>query len=97
LIALIYKYKELFATSLEDVPVSTLPPMKITLSDQRPFRKAQYRLSPAMQDEVNKQCEEELLKANIIRPSTSPYNSPLIVVKKFDSKRQVSGYRICLD
>ena len=75
LIALIYKYKELFSTSITDLPVSTLPPMKITLTDQKLFRKTQYRLSPAMQDEVNKQCEE-LLAAKIIRPSTSQYNSP---------------------
>jgi hypothetical protein len=96
LIALIYEYKELFATSLTDLPVSTLPEMKITLTSQRPFRLPQYRLSPAMQDEVNRQCDE-LLSAKIIRKSTSPYNSPLLVVKKFDNKRQISGYRICLD
>jgi len=96
LIDLIFEYKELFEASPTNLPISTLPPMKIELTTKKPFRQAQYRLSPAMQEEVNKQCDD-LLAAKIIRPSTSQYNSPLIVVKKFDSAKQISGYRMVLD
>jgi len=75
LIDLIFGYKELFAVSPTDLPISTLPPVKIELTTKKTFRQAQYRLSPAMQDEVNKQCDD-LLAAKIIRLSTSPLYAP---------------------
>ena len=96
LISVVYEYRELFDTSVEILPASTLPKMTINLTDEKPFRTPQYRLSPAMQTEVNNQCQK-LLKAQIIRPSTSPYNSPVIIIKKISPDTGTSQYRMCID
>ena len=52
-----------------------------------------YRLSPAEKDEVRKQVTD-LLSKGLIRPSTSPFGSPILFVKKKDGTlRMVIDYR----
>ena len=71
---------------------------KIQTTDDQPVHTKQYRFPPIHKDEINKQVTE-LLENDVIRPSESPYNSPLWVVpKKPDSKgnkrwRMVVDYR----
>ena len=48
-------------------------------------------LSPSENDQANKLCEE-MLKDNVIRPSSSPYNSPIVMVQKKDGST-----RFCID
>lgn len=70
---------------------------KIDTGDHPPIKKMPYRLpealKPLVQDEINK-----LLAKKIIRPSTSPWNSPVVVVEKKSldgiSKPKI---RICCD
>ena len=51
------------------------------------------RIPAAWEDEVNSQVQE-MLKHDIIRPSCSPWNSPLLLVKKKDSSmRFVCDFR----
>ncbi|XP_036150748.1 uncharacterized protein LOC118648534 [Monomorium pharaonis] len=56
----------------------------------------QYRYPPIHKDEIDRQVGE-LLKNDVIKPSTSPYNSPLwIVPKKADSKGN-KRWRLVID
>ena len=55
--------------------------------------KQMYRLSPSEKAEVQKQVTD-LLNRGLIRPSTSPFGSPVLFVKKKDgSWRMVIDYR----
>ncbi len=86
-----------YSDVLTNDPPSTLPP-KINLVHriilQRPndttFRR-QYKLSHAEQIELTKQVND-LMKRNWIRPSASPFNSPVLFVKKKDG-----SLRMCVD
>lgn len=82
-----------------DVFVDTLPvagarvdPMPLQLKpDCSPTPISPRRASPAIR-QVIKQEVESLLEQAIIRPSLSPYSSPVVVVKKRDG-----SYRMCVD
>ncbi|XP_046142522.1 uncharacterized protein LOC123987996 [Osmia bicornis bicornis] len=53
----------------------------IYTTDDIPINTRQYRYPPVHQEEIQRQVEA-LLSQGIIRPSTSPYNSPLWIVPK---------------
>ena len=64
--------------------------------DDSPIFSRQYRFSPVHKEEITKQVDE-LLKNKIIKPSQSPYNTPVwIVPKKPDSKGNIK-WRMILD
>ena len=60
---------------------------RIPTIDDIPINVKQYKIPISLKDEVERQVQE-LLKDGIIKPSTSPYNSPLWIVPK---KMDVSG------
>ena len=63
------------------------------LPEAQPEFKRMYRLAPAELQEVNKQVTD-LLKKQLIEPSTSPWGSPILFVKKKDGTlRMVVDYR----
>ncbi|XP_073731162.1 retrovirus-related Pol polyprotein from transposon opus [Misgurnus anguillicaudatus] len=64
---------------------------EIKTNDELPLRKKPYRVSRAKNDFIEEQIQE-LLQQNIIRPSTSPWASPVVVVDKKDG-----GLRLCVD
>ncbi|GBM60122.1 Transposon Ty3-I Gag-Pol polyprotein [Araneus ventricosus] len=67
--------------------------MRIILKDNEPICQPPRRLAFAEKEEVNKQIEE-WLKEDIIRPSSSEYSSPIVLVKKKDeSSRMCVDYR----
>lgn len=76
---------------------TTLPPYrtcdhKITLlPNSKPVNLRPYRYSYFQKIELEKFIEE-LLKASRIQPSTSPYASPALLVKKKDG-----SWRLCVD
>ena len=68
----------------------------ISTTDDSPIFARQYRFPPVHKEEITKQVDE-LLKNEIIKPSQSPYNSPVwIVPKKPDSKGKIK-WRMVLD
>lgn len=70
---------------------TTLIEHKIVTTDEKPFRHKQYPLSPALQ-KILVQEVDEMLETGVIRPSTSPYRSPMLLVRKKDGT-----YRACFD
>jgi hypothetical protein len=81
LVSLLYEYKHLFITDDADIPLSSLPPVKIPLLDDRPVRIKPYRLPPLMDAELNRQLSK-LCQSHILEPSCSPYSSPVFLVRK---------------
>ena len=90
---LLENYKDVFP---EDLP-NGLPPVRshdhpIDLEpNHKPPCRPVYRLSLSEQDEVTKQVKD-LLDKGFIRPSSSPYGSPVLFVKKKDGT-----LRMCID
>ena len=63
----------------------------INTSDHLPISSHPYRIAPRYKEEVKAQINK-LLNLGILRPSTSPWSSSIITVKKKDG-----GIRICID
>lgn len=61
-----------------------------------PQAKKIYRIPEAHRTEVEKQMNE-LLKQNIIRPSTSPWNAPVYVVSKKSDADGIRKWRVVID
>uniref|UniRef100_A0A914LNR7 Peptidase A2 domain-containing protein n=1 Tax=Meloidogyne incognita TaxID=6306 RepID=A0A914LNR7_MELIC len=65
---------------------------KIDLTDgARPLQNRPYRYPLHLQEEIEKQTKN-LLKQNIIRPSSSAWASPIVLARKSDG-----SYRFCVD
>ncbi|XP_043496494.1 uncharacterized protein LOC122520502 [Polistes fuscatus] len=95
---LLDKNADIFHLPGEPLGCTNLLQHRIITTDDIPVHTRQYRFPPIHKEEVKKQTSE-LLNDGIIRPSLSPYNSPIwIVPKKSDSKgnpkwRMVIDYR----
>ena len=66
---------------------------RIINGDTRPIRKAQYRVSYGLREEMEGQVRT-MLKKGVIEQSSSPWNSPAILVpkKSTDSRRKYRFY-----
>ena len=68
---------------------------QIVVGDASPIRKSPYRTPFALRQEMQNQVDQ-MLKKGIIRPSTSPWSAPSLLVPK----RSPDGkpkYRFCVD
>ena len=83
--SLITKYADRFHIPGESLGTTTVLQHNIpTTDDQNTFSK-QYRFPPVHKEEIRRQVNE-LIDNKIIKPSQSPYNTPVwIVPKKLDS------------
>jgi len=85
---IINKYSDLFRLPDEPLDHTDITAHKIVTTDDRPISTKQYRFLPFHKDEINKQVEDlmknEVTKRGrtLIKPSNSPYNSPIWVVSK---------------
>lgn len=83
---LISEYSDIFHLPDEQLPATNVCKHKIPTTDEIPINTRQYRFPPVHREEIQTQVNK-MLEADIVRPSSSPYNSPLLVVaKKSDSK-----------
>ena len=90
---LIEQNSDIFAISLHDLPGTPLHTYDIDTGDSKPIRQRPYRPSPSGRVEMSKQIKE-LLDAGFIEPSTGPWGSPCILVKKkTGDQRFVIDYR----
>lgn len=63
---------------------------------QPPINIRPYRLPHIHKDEINKQLTT-MIESNIIRPSKSPWNSPLLIVPKKPDKDGNKKWRVVID
>lgn len=91
LISVLKDFSEYFTTEMPKTRVNT-GELKIRLVDpHKTVQRRPYRLSPDEREIMRKKVDE-LLRANIIRPSCSPFASPALLVKKQDGSD-----RMCID
>jgi hypothetical protein len=88
---LVEEFKELF-----DEPKGLPPNRNMThtiplLTGAQPFILRPYRYTPAQKDEIEKQVAK-LLQDQLIQTSSSPYASPVLLVKKKNGE-----WRLCVD
>lgn len=84
-------YKNCFSSSLRDLGFTTQTEMTIDLTDSEPVVYRPYRLSYTERQQV-KDMVQEMLDSNIIRESSSPYASPIVLVNKKSGEK-----RLCVD
>ena len=85
------KWKDIFSTGITDLGNCDLYKHEIHLTDETPFKEPHRRIPPALFDEI-KEHLKEMLEAGAIRPSSSPFSSNVVVVRKKDG-----SIRFCVD
>ena len=78
---LLTNYNDLFVTDETELGYTDKVTHEIKLTDDKPIKQAYRRIPPSQYEEV-RQHITELLDKNIIRESTSPYSSPIVIVRK---------------
>lgn len=78
-------------------PPTSLPPSRACnhriplLPGAQPFAIRAYRYPPALKDEIEHQVQD-MLSQGLIQPSSSPFSSPVLLVRKKDG-----SFRFCVD
>ena len=91
LIALIYKFQDVFATQEFDLGRTSVVKHSIPVVNDTPIRLRPYRIPFKQQDEGEKHVHN-MLQNKIIRPSVSAWAAPVVLVKKKDGTT-----RFCVD
>jgi len=89
------KYQDIFHLENEPLSTNNFYTQSIKLNDESPVYIKNYRLPNSQIQEINNQVEK-LEKENIIEPSISSYNSPLLIVPKKNSNDQ-KKWRLVVD
>jgi transposase InsO family protein len=89
--AVIKKYNDVFADELPGLPPHRKFDHSIDTESAKPIHKNPYRMSPLELTELKKQLTE-LLEKKLIRPSASPWGSPVLFVRKKEGT-----LRMCID
>lgn len=93
LISLCKQFPEIFLMD-NDVPtINNFYEQKLRINDDSPVYIKNYRLPHSQKDEIDRQVNK-LLENNLIEPSQSNFNSPIILVPK---KGQKDKWRLCID
>lgn len=90
-VALLEKYSDVFGAGKDDVGRGTIGSHSIKLYSYSPIYQRLRRFPEPVAEEIEKQCQQ-LHQADVIEPSSSPWNSPIVPVRKPDG-----SLRLCLD
>jgi hypothetical protein len=80
-----------FADNPKRTPTTTLAQHRIDTGSHPPVSVPPYRMPPSQRALIDQQAQE-MLDNGVVRPSSSPYSSPVLLVKKSDGKD-----RFCVD
>ncbi|KXJ15652.1 Retrovirus-related Pol polyprotein from transposon 297 [Exaiptasia diaphana] len=87
----IHKYLSTFSQDDDDIGYCDLVEHRIETTDERPFKIPHRRVPPHQWEEVREYIKKSLARG-VIRESSSPYASPVVLVRKKDGK-----LRLCVD
>lgn len=97
IVELCARYQNLFHLEGDKLThTSVLKHEIIIKKDQSPIHQKMYRHPPIIKEEINKNIQE-LLKNDIIKPSKSPWSSPLLVVPKKAGSDGQKRWRMVVD
>lgn len=88
-------YADIFTLKEDKMTVNNFYEQKLRLNDKEPIYIKNYRLPYTQRSEIKRQVKT-LYDNDLIEPSTSNYNSPLILVPK-KSPNDSKSYRMCVD
>ena len=88
---LVSEFRDVFALTDEELGLTKLTVHKIDTGDSPPIKRPPHRMAPGKLPEMKAEVET-MLARGIIRPSKSPYSSPIVMVKKKDGSN-----RFCVD
>jgi hypothetical protein len=88
--AILIKYGSIFDTS-KPTTIDTIVHHTIEVGNSRPIMQRPYRKTP-MQEKIIADMCEQFYREKIIRPSQSPWSSPVVLQKKKDG-----SWRFCVD
>ena len=89
--ATLSKYRNTFSKDDDDIGYCDLVSHRIATEDDRPVKLPYRRIPPHQWDEVREYISKSL-ERGVIRESSSPYASPIVLVRKKDGK-----LRVCVD
>lgn len=89
--ALLHQHSGIFSRGEGDLGCTTLVEHQIPLTDDIPIRQRYRRLPPSQYEQVKAHIQQ-LLEAGIVKPSCSPYSSPIVIVQK-----KGGDMRLCVD
>lgn len=88
---LLQQYKDIFASSEDDLGHAEGVTHRIHTVDDIPVKQPYRRIPPSQWEEVQEHIRK-LIEKGVIRESTSPYASPIVLVRKSDG-----SLRMCVD
>ena len=91
LINFLGRNRDMFAKDMSEIGETNLHTHTIHTGQAKPFRTPPYRQTPKMRAELDRQLEE-MQRHGIIEESTSPWHSPVVMVKKPNNE-----WRFCVD
>lgn len=89
------EFSDIFALDTDNMTVNNFYEQKLTMKDTEPVYTKNYRIPMSQKEEINKQVNK-LIENNLIEPSKSCYNSPIILVPKKGSGLE-KKWRMCID
>ena len=91
LFAMLMSYKDVFATNLSDLGHTTIIQHSIHTGSALPIHQLPRRIPPHLREKT-KELIDDMMKRGVIQKSTSPWSSPVLLVKKKDN-----SVRFCVD
>lgn len=95
LMTLCKSYTDIFTLQNDKMTTNNFYEQKIRMTDDTPVYTKNYRTPHGQKEEIDKQVNK-LMKNELIEPSLSPYNSPILLVPKKSTNKE-KKWRLCID